>query len=266
MIDIFSNRTPLEKEWSKLEKQECDFKIKRQNKRASKLEQLLEEKVPPKLQETLNKAFAKAFQLVFEKGTGVIEKTYNKNERETLYEANNFVEQRNGTRKALKVFSKNAKSTGIKNTAFSYISGVGLGFLGIGIPDIVLFIGTLLKSIYEIAISYGYDYTTPNEQKFILNIIRGGVAYGEAFSDIEYQLNLDISSGMPENLTEISQLIDATSEGLSGELLYMKFVQGIPIVGAVGGFFDGVYMRNITKYAELKYRRRFYTDKKNGVK
>ena len=42
--------------------------------------------------------------------------------------------------------------------------------------------------------------------------------------------------------------------------------KGIPIVGAVGGFFDGVYMRNITKYAELKYRRRFYTDKKNGVK
>ena len=265
-MDIFSKRTPLEKEWSKLEKQEREFRIKRQNKRASKLEQLLEEKVPPKLQETLDKTFAKAFQIVFEKGTGVIEKIYRKNEKETKYQINNLVEQRHGTRKSLKVFSKSAKSSGRKNTAFSYISGVGLGFLGIGIPDIVLFIGTLLKSIYEIAISYGYDYTSPNEQKFILNIIRGGVAHGDAFSDLEYKLNLDISDGIPEDEAEILDLINATSEGLSGELLYMKFVQGIPVVGAVGGFFDGVYMRNITKYAELKYRRRFYMDKKNGLK
>ncbi len=42
----------------------------------------------------------------------------------------------------------------------------------------------------------------------------------------------------------------------------MKFLQGIPIVGAAGGAFDGIYMNQVVKYAELKYRRRFYEKKR----
>lgn len=42
--------------------------------RESILNQKLEEKIPPKLQKTLDTAFAKAFALIFEKGTGVIER------------------------------------------------------------------------------------------------------------------------------------------------------------------------------------------------
>ena len=37
----------------------------------------------------------------------------------------------------------------------------------------------------------------------------------------------------------------------------MKFLQGIPVVGALGGAYDAVYMRRVSKYAELKYRKRF---------
>lgn len=47
-MKTFSKKTPKEKEWQKLEK----------------------------LQITLDVAFAKAFTVIFEKGTGVIEKTY----------------------------------------------------------------------------------------------------------------------------------------------------------------------------------------------
>ena len=49
---------------------------------------------------------------------------------------------------------------------------------------------------------------------------------------------------------------------MSKELLYMKFLQGIPIVGAVGGAYDAIYMKQIVKYSELKYRRRFLTSRK----
>lgn len=45
---------------------------------------------------------------------------------------------------------------------------------------------------------------------------------------------------------------------LSKELLYMKFLQGIPVVGVAGGAFDVKYMKEITAYAELKYRKRYY--------
>ena len=48
---------------------------------------------------------------------------------------------------------------------------------------------------------------------------------------------------------------------VSLRLLYMKFLQGIPIVGVAGGLADSVYLKKITDYADLKYRRRFLKKK-----
>ena len=62
---LFDKRTPLQKEWEKLEVQEQRFLQKRSEKRESILNQKLEEKIPPKLQKTLDTAFAKAFALIF---------------------------------------------------------------------------------------------------------------------------------------------------------------------------------------------------------
>ena len=42
------------------------------------------------------------------------------------------------------------------------------------------------------------------------------------------------------------------------EMIYTKFIQGWAIVGIFGGIFDPVYLNRITKYAMLKYRRRFF--------
>ena len=36
--------------------------------------------------------------------------------------------------------------------------------------------------------------------------------------------------------------IKETSAVLSGELLYMKFLQGIPVAGVIGGAYDSVYL------------------------
>ena len=54
----------------------------------------------------------------------------------------------------------------------------------------------------------------------------------------------------------LDEIMEETAGILSRELLYMKFLQGIPIVGVVGGAFDLKYMKEITAYAELKYRKR----------
>ena len=42
----------------------------------------------------------------------------------------------------------------------------------------------------------------------------------------------------------------------------MKILQGIPIVGAIGGAYDVVYLKKITEYANLKYKKRFLVKKK----
>lgn len=69
---LFDKRTPLQKEWEKLEVQEQRFLQKRSEKRESILNQKLEEKIPPKLQKTLDTAFAKAFALISRKEPGLL--------------------------------------------------------------------------------------------------------------------------------------------------------------------------------------------------
>lgn len=256
--------SPLEKEWLKLQKQEQLYMQKRMEKKDSRLNQLLEKKVPENLQKTLDTAFSKAFYLIFEKGTGVIEKTYKKEELEQNYQINEFTAQVRNNRKSLKIFSQKASGAGNLNMLISGISGIGLGVLGIGIPDIVLFTGLMLKSIYEIALNYGFDYEKEEEKQFILLLIQGAISYGDELHLINDELNYFIETGYFTKEKVLSDSINAAAGGLSKELLYMKFLQGIPVVGAAGGAYDVIYMKQVVKYAEMKYRRRFYNKRMRG--
>lgn len=258
--------TPLEKEWLKVERQEQQFMQKRLEKKDSKLNQLLESKVPPNLQKTLDVAFSKAFYLVFEKGTGIIEKTYNKDDLEKTFQINEYAAQVRNNKKSLKTFSKKAMGAGALNTLVSGVSGIGLGVLGIGIPDIVLFTGLMLKSVYEIALNYGYEYESEDEKKFILQLIQGAVSYGKTLQEINGEVNRYIEYETFDTNKNLDTCINETAYCLSKELLYMKFLQGIPVVGAAGGAYDVIYMKQVVSYAEMKYRRRFYRNRMKGLK
>lgn len=248
----------LQKEWEKAEKQEKVYIQRRANKSDSRLNQLLEKRIPANLQDTLDAAFSKAFHLVFEKGTAVIEKTYKKEDMLQNYRINEFAAQVKRNKKSLKVFSKKATGAGTVNLLLSGASGIGLGILGIGIPDIALFTGLMLKSVYEIALNYGFDYEDEDEKKFILLLIRGALSYGDDLKKINKELNFYIQNKKFTKEAHLNDYVDAAAGSLSKELLYMKFLQGIPIAGVVGGAYDLVYMKQIVTYAELKYRRRFY--------
>ena len=254
---LFDKRTPLQKEWDKLEVQEQRFLQKRLEKKESILNQKLEEKIPPKLQGTLDAAFAKAFALIFEKGTGIIEKTYQREKLEQDYQVRQYTADVKQDSKSLRAFSKKARDTGTKNLLLSGASGIGMGVLGIGLPDIPVFTGMILKNIYETALHYGYSYESREEKYFILLLIQGAISYGETLCEIDGKLNEFISCGtLPEEYQEKKQ-IEETAGALSKELLYMKVLQGIPVVGAVGGAYDAIYMKRITEYAGLKYRHRY---------
>ena len=79
-MGIFTKRSDLEKEWEALKKQEAAYIRWKRERQEAFFNKILQDKVPKKLQEKLDAAFSKAFLLVFEKGTGVIEKTYKKEE------------------------------------------------------------------------------------------------------------------------------------------------------------------------------------------
>ena len=252
-----------EKEWTALEKKEARYLMRRrEEKTSSALQQKLEEKIPEKLEETLNTAFIKAFDLVFEKGTGLIEKTYNKDQQKTDYQVREYAAGLKESRKTVKAFGRQSQGTRMKNLMISGVEGVGLGLLGIGLPDIPLFTAVILKSVYEIALSYGYEYESEKEQWFILKMIETALKKGEELERNNSLLNAWIDqNGIGETVKGRKEQSKETAAALAEALLYMKFLQGIPVVGVAGGAADTVYLKKITDYAELKYKRRFLRKK-----
>jgi len=260
-----SKKSALDIEWRQFQKKEQKFLADRAEKKDTFLNRKLAEKVPEKLQGTLDIAFAKAFGMIFEKGTGVIEKTYKKDELQKSFKINEYADSVWQTRGSLKVFEKKAEKAGMLNMLLSGATGIGMGAFGVGIPDIAVFTGFILRSVYEIALDYGYEYESEAERCFILLIIEGAVSYGEDLRRIDERLNLYIEGNeVPEGYVENQQIVQ-TAAGLSKELLYMKFLQGIPLVGAVGGAYDVVYLKKITEYANLKYKKRFLLKKKKEI-
>lgn len=274
-------KSPRQLEWKALEKREERFISAARRQKEPVLNRKLERFVPEKLENTLNLAFYKAFELIFNRGTSVIEKTYRKEDMENTYKVNAYAAKLKESRKTMKAFSREAGKNKVKNLAAAGASGIGLGALGIGLPDIPLFTGMVLKSIYETAISYGFPYDTAEEQCFILKLISTALSRGDAAQSGNQSLDAMgrfISTGAPLSGTFCDQdrpgelpdgpeahdtaslrtgLMKQASNALSSELLYMKFLQGIPIAGIIGGMYDAVYLKRIADYADMKYKRRF---------
>lgn len=284
-------KSPRQMEWKALEKKEERFITAVRHQKEPLLNRKLERFVPEKLEDTLNLAFYKAFELIFNRGTSIIEKTYRKEDMENTYKINAYAAGLKESRKTMKAFSREAGKNKVRNLAAAGAGGIGLGALGIGLPDIPLFTGMVLKSIYETAISYGFSYDTAEEQCYILKLISTALSRGDAAESGNRSLDAMgrlIRTGTPLSETALSgtplsgtfagqdglaalpggpeshdtaslctSLMQQASHALSSELLYMKFLQGIPIAGIIGGMYDAVYLKRIADYADMKYKRRF---------
>lgn len=284
-------KSPRQMEWKALEKKEERFITAARHQKEPLLNRKLERFVPEKLEDTLNLAFYKAFELIFNRGTSIIEKTYRKEDMENTYKINAYAAGLKENRKTMKAFSREAGKNKVRNLAAAGAGGIGLGALGIGLPDIPLFTGMVLKSIYETAISYGFSYDTAEEQCYILKLISTALSRGDAAESGNRSLDAIgrlIRTGTPLSETALSgtplsgtfagqdglaalpggpeshdtaslctSLMQQASHALSSELLYMKFLQGIPIAGIIGGMYDAVYLKRIADYADMKYKRRF---------
>ena len=172
------------------------------------------EKVPEKVYASLEQAFCKAFALVFEKGTGIIEKSYDRDALEKDYAVRDFAVQVKGDRRTLRRFPKENRGANAKNLLLSTVEGVGLGALGIGLPDIVLFVGMLLKGIYETALRYGFPYEDPAEQMWILRMMETSLTKGPLWAEKNQGVDAFLYQGLMEEPTKeaLSQQIQATAQ------------------------------------------------------
>lgn len=249
----------LEKELLAAAKKEEKLKAAAVDQNVPGWKQKLTDKIPEKVCLSLEAAFGKAFGIVFEKGTAVIEKTYNRQKIEEDYQIRDFSVQIKGGRKQIKSFGKSVRSANLCNLIFTTAEGIGLGALGIGMPDIVMFTGVLLKGIYETALRYGYDYETPSERMLILKMMEASLAKGEEW----ILLNAEVDSlleaeALPETAeAAIGEQIKKTARAFAMDMLLLKFIQGAPVIGIFGGVGNPVYYSRVMEYVKVKYQKRY---------
>lgn len=226
--------------------------------------------IPDKVYDGLQEAFAKAFGIIFDEGVGIIEKTYNKKELADDFFVDNFVVDTKMSARDLRKIREKAKSSEMVNSLITTVEGVGLGLLGIGIPDIVIFLGFIMKSVYETALKYGYEYETPRERYFILKLMSASLKKREKWIRADMEIDELISKGT-QNLPvpapdALAEQQDLTAEDFALDMLVTKFIQGLPIIGAVGGLCNPLYYKKILQYVQIKYYKRYLIDKMNYAK
>lgn len=78
--------------------------------------------------------------------------------------------------------------------------------------------------------------------------------------------NAEVDEMMHRKPEDISKFmfdtqIKQTASRFAVDMLILKFIQGIPIIGIIGGVSNPIYYNKIMKYVELKYRKRYYQNK-----
>ena len=252
------HRILLRRELLKIQTEEQKLRKKAETAKPADWKKALEQKIPEKVYTGLETAFCTGFSLVFKHGRKLIELTYKKETLKQEHILRDQAVQTEGSRRDFKQMQKNVRNAGLKNMAATTAEGMALGALGVGMPDVVLFLATLLKGVYETALHYGFEYETPEEQYLILRMMSASLKTGRAWlredAKVEELLQADAIAVDPEILQE---QIKKTASAFAVDMLVLKFIQGMPVVGFLGGAANPVYYRKVMDYVQRKYRKRY---------
>ncbi len=254
-----SSSTALDRRWTQLCRSQQLARRAAIKRAGSSPMDALKEKIPHKVKEKLEWAFCKGFGAVFEYGDAVIEKTIDAKGERRRFIARDLSFIMEGSSASLSSFEvSGVKSDGL-NMLLTTVEGVGLGALGIGMPDIVLFVAMLRRGVREAAAQYGRDAERESEKMLILYMLEAAMLSGEDWVERDNLVERMLSdpSLIPENPEAAEEQLERTAAVFATDLLVMKFIQGLPVVGLVGGLSNPFYYRKVLSYVRLKYERSY---------
>lgn len=251
----------LEKELAYIIKQEKRLEKAALSAKPSAIKAQLVDKVPNKVYSGLESAFCKGFAVVFDQGKALIERAYKRDKIYVNHSINDYAFDMKGARKDLRRMNKSALKSGRINMALTSVEGIALGALGIGMPDIVLFLAMLLKGTYETALNYGFDYSSSRERLIILRMMETSLAYGEDWIALNEKVDTLFTTTKDYSKEEFDLALKSCASAFATDMLLLKFIQGLPVVGILGGAANPVYYNKVMKYVKLKYRKHYLLKK-----
>lgn len=256
-MGILRKSDPWVKEFQQVWRQEQKFLSRYARVPEMRPGQMLEDRAPQKLMETIHTAFVKAFGVVFDKGDPIIAKAGKQELRQETFQLNQFAAELREDKQSLRAFVKEADRAGRGNVLLSGAAGIGMGLFGVALPDVPLFTAMLLKCVYETGESFGFRHESEAERLYVLRIIETALCWGEELRRRNAELDAYAQTETWPTGHGLEQQMQATARRLSQTVVGSKFLQNIPIVGAVGGAEDALCMERVRRYAAIKYRKRF---------
>ena len=189
-------------------------------------------------------------------GRFVIERAYPRKKREADYEIRAYAEELRGDKKALAGLPKRGlrHPEGQPGPLCGRRRRPGRSW-GIGLPDIPLFAGVILKSVYEIAVNYGFSYEEEEGAGLFTEGHRGGsLRQGDLHENKRRAGRVDRRGTPFFRDGRRTRPHICGPQALSRRLLYMKFIQGIPRPVPVEACRTPVCLKEILAFADLKYQ------------
>lgn len=215
----------------------------------------IENKIPEKLEGTLVTAFTAAFKVVFEEGQPLIKKTFDEQVLKTEYVDKRVGMQTKGDRSLIKKLRRAAEKRHLVSLGVATTEGVGLGILGIGLPDIPILIGNMIRTCTVSAKGHGINTDRRDEQVYMLRLIRLAAlpSSEREIPNAELdELGASIDKGIDQPL-DLETEMQKTAEQLAMTMLFSRFVMGMPVVGVAGGLYNPVIISQLHQLAEIKY-------------
>lgn len=115
----------------------------------------------------------------------------------------------------------------------------------------------LLKGIYQTAIGYGFTYYSTEERLFILRMMEAALMRNSDFEEKNAQVDNMIEGITLIGEKDLEEQLQKTSSAFAVDMLLLKFVQGFPPVGVLGGVTNPIYYKKIMRYVQMKYHKRY---------
>ncbi len=91
----------------------------------------------------------------------------------------------------------------------------------------------------------------------ILCMMEAALARGDSWEQKNSEVDR-LFEQLQEPITdEMKEQIKRTSDVFAVDMLLLKFVQGLPLVGVIGGIGNPVYYNKVMHYVKLKYYKRY---------
>ena len=250
-------KTPWERQFQAAWRREQRFLAQYAERPERWLDRTVEAHVPETFINTLQAAFEKAVALVFDKGAGVVMGRRHRADRREAYQLRLYAAGLRESRRNLRAFARDAGRASRGSVLLSGAAGVGLGLLGMTLPDIPLVTALLLKCVYETAESFGFPCTEDGERIYALRVMETALSYGDELERGSRALETFAQTGAWPEPVSLDGQIRAAACRLAETMLYGKALQNIPVAGAVGGAGDFVCLRRVRRYAAIQYEKRF---------